>query len=108
MGASKNSVAYRTVKNLVDNYKTQELEKHQLEHFEEKETIPKSIVLNCESSASTSTKSSDKSYSFSSDDVKSINKNKNLLSFFQILFCGEGSGNKMIPAKISDEAMEII
>ena len=36
MGASKTSVAYRTVKKLVDNFKTQELEKYRIEHPEEK------------------------------------------------------------------------
>ena len=44
MGASKNSVAYQTVKNLVDNYKTQELEKYRLEHPEEQEAIPKLLT----------------------------------------------------------------
>ena len=29
--ASKNSVSYRTIKNLVDNFKTQKLEKYRLE-----------------------------------------------------------------------------
>ena len=84
MGASKNSVAYQTVKNLVDNYKTQELEKYRLEHPEEQKAIPKSIVLDCKSSVSASTKLSDKSSS--SDEVKVANKNGNLLSFFQIYF----------------------
>ena len=107
-GTSKNSVAYQTVKNLVNNFKTQELVKYRLGHPEEKEAIPKSIVLDCNprSSASASTKSSDKTSS--SDEVKVVNTNGNILSFFRILFCGEGSGDKMIPAKISDEAMKII
>ena len=40
--------------------------------------------------------------------MKAINKNGNLLSFFQIIFCGEGSGDEMIFAKMSDKAMEIM
>ena len=84
------------------------LEKYRLEHPEEKEAIPTSIVFDCNSrsSASSSIKLSDKSSS--SDEVKVVNRNGKLLSFFQILFCGEGSGDEMIPAKMSDEAMEII
>ena len=84
MGASKNSVAYQTVENLVDNYKTQELEKYRLEHPEEQEAIPKSIDLDYKSSASTSTKLSDKSSS--SDEVKVVNKNGNLLLSFRLSF----------------------
>ena len=100
MEASKNSAAYRTVKNLVDNFKTQELEKYRLEHPEEKGAIPKGIVLDCNSrsSASASTKVSDKSSS--SDEIKVVNKN--VTSFFlsnSILWRG---------TKMSDETMEII
>ena len=58
------------------------------------------------SASTSSTKLADKSSS--SDDVKVVNKNGNLISFFQIFFCGEGSGDEMIPAKISDKAMEIM
>ena len=105
MESSNDSVAYRDFKNLVDIFKAQELEKYRLEHPEEKEAIPKSIVLNCKSSASASTKLSD-NFS-SSDEVKVVNKG-NLLSFFQILFCGEGSEDEIISAQMIDEAMEII
>jgi len=100
MGTSKNSVAYRTVNNLVDFFKTKELEKYRLEHPEEQEAIPKRIDLDYKSLASASivsTKLSDKSSS--SDDVKVVNKNGNLHSFFQILFCGEGIEDEIIPAK---------
>ena len=58
------------------------------------------------SASTSSTKLADKSSS--SDDVKVVNKNGNLVSFFQILFCGEGSGDGMIPAKMSDKAMKIM
>ena len=88
MGASKNSVAYRTVKNLVDAFKSKELEKYRLEYPEEQEAIPKIIDLDYKTSVSVSTASTklaDKSSS--SDDVKVVNKNGNLISFFQILFC---------------------
>ena len=107
MGASKNSVAYRTVKNLVDEFKTKELEKYRLQHPEE--TIPKSIDLDYKTSASVSTASTKLSYNSStSEDAKVVNKNGNLLSFLQILFCREGNGDEMIPATITDEAMEIM
>ena len=49
MGASNNSVSYRTVKNLVDNFKIKKLNNHIQEHPKERETIPKSIDPNCNS-----------------------------------------------------------
>ena len=107
MGASKNSVAYRTVKNLVDDFKIKELEKYRLQHPEE--AIPKGIDLDYKTSASVSTASTKLSYkSSTSEDVKIVNKNGNLLSFLQILFCREGNGDEIMPATMTDEAMEIM
>ena len=37
-----------------------------------------------------------------------VNKNGNLLSFLQIIFCREGNGDEMMPATMTDEAMEIM
>ena len=55
MGASKNIVAYRTVRNLVDSFKTAKVEKYNQDHPEGIETIPKSIDLDCNSKCFKST-----------------------------------------------------
>ena len=49
MRASKNNIAYRTVKHLVDDFKTKKLDKYNKEQPEERETIPTSIDLDCNS-----------------------------------------------------------
>ena len=84
MGASKDSIAYRTVKILVDNYKTQKVEKHRFEHPEEQKEIPKSIVLDCKSAVSATTKASVKSSN--TDEVKFVNKSANRISFSKFYF----------------------
>ena len=84
MGASKASIAYRTVKILVDNYKTQKVEKHRFEHPEEQKEIPKSIVLDCKSAVSATTKASVKTTN--TYEVKVVNKSAHLISFSKFYF----------------------
>ena len=107
MEASKNSIAYRTVRNLVDNFKAAKVKRYNQDHSEEIETVPKSIDLDYNSKCSKFTNVSSVKSS-SSIDTKVMEKNTLLLSFFQILFCREGSGEDLIPGTMSDEAMEII
>ena len=111
MGASKNSVEYRTVKKLVDNFRTTKQEKFKQDHPEVIEIIPKSIDLDCNSKCSKSVVSSVKSISSgtstSSVETKVVEKNTRLLSFFQILFCREDSGEELVPRTMSDMVMEI-
>ena len=107
MEASKNSIAYRTVRNLVDNFKAAKVKRYNQDHSEEIETVPKSIDLDYNSKCSKFTNVSSVKSS-SSIDTKVMEKNTLLLSFFHILFCREGSGEDLIPGTMSDEAMEII
>lgn len=74
MRASKNNIAYRTVKHLVDDFKTKKLDKYNQEHPEERETIPTNIDLDCNSKCSKSTNNTMVSSikSISSSDTKVV------------------------------------
>ena len=74
MGESKNSVAYRTIKDLIDNVKRRKLEKYLYKNPEEREKeIPKNLNLDEVSKAMKSTRSSETSSS-SSDCTKVVKK----------------------------------
>ena len=91
----------------MDSFKVVKVEKYNQDHPKEIETIPKSIDIDCNSKCSKSTNVFSVKSS-SSINTKVVEKNTCLHSFFQILFCREGSGEDLIPRTMSDEAMEII